>query len=38
MKKIIDFLKETDNWDDGMLLWVNDRWSKLLGAVDLCFP
>ena len=37
-EKIIKYLKETNNWDEGMLLGKDDRWSKLLGAVDLCFP
>ena len=35
---IINYLKETNNWDDGMILGKDDRWTKLLGAVDLCFP
>lgn len=35
---VIKYLKETNNWDDGMILGRDDRWTKLLGAVDLCFP
>lgn len=35
---IINYLKKTNNWHDGMILGEDDRWVKLLGAVDLCFP
>lgn len=35
---IIKYLKETNNWDQGMVLGKKNRWDNLKGAVDLCFP